>query len=85
MTRTQSHSMVEGGLNWKSLPLKLFAGGPQPLYVLGFGCLCIGTQIYFSYEQSVRGLKWLTLALFAYVAVILAVSVSTLPRSACVI
>jgi ribonucleoside-diphosphate reductase beta chain len=27
MTRTQSHSMVEGGLNWKSLPLKLFAGG----------------------------------------------------------
>ncbi len=55
--------------------LKLFAGGPQALYVLGFGCLCIGTQIYFSYEQSVRVLKWLTLALFAYVAVILAVSV----------
>ena len=29
----------------------------------------------FSYEQTVRLLKWLTLALFAYVAVILAVSV----------
>ncbi|MGZ3429764.1 MAG: NRAMP family divalent metal transporter, partial [Polyangia bacterium] len=37
--------------------------------------LCIATQIYFSYERTVRVLKYLTLALFAYVAVILAVSV----------
>ncbi|MCE9659699.1 MAG: divalent metal cation transporter [Burkholderiales bacterium] len=55
--------------------VKLLAGGMQPLYVVGFGALCIGTQIWFSYERSVRVLKWLTLALFAYVAVILAVSV----------
>ena len=27
MTRSQSNSMVAGGLNWASLPLKLFAGG----------------------------------------------------------
>jgi ribonucleoside-diphosphate reductase beta chain len=27
MTRTQSGSLVTGGLNWDSLPLKLFAGG----------------------------------------------------------
>src|SRR5260370_11253546 len=27
MTRTQSGSLVAGGLNWNSLPLKLFAGG----------------------------------------------------------
>ena len=27
MTRTQTGSMVAGGLNWDSLPLKLFAGG----------------------------------------------------------
>ncbi|MDT5229977.1 MAG: hypothetical protein QOI39_477, partial [Mycobacterium sp.] len=27
MTRTSSGSMVRGGLNWDSLPLKLFAGG----------------------------------------------------------
>ncbi|MDQ6629772.1 MAG: divalent metal cation transporter [Pseudomonadota bacterium] len=53
----------------------LFAGGPQPLYVFGFGALCIGTQIFFSYDRTVRLLKWLTLTLFAYVAVILAVSV----------
>ncbi|MEO8524389.1 MAG: divalent metal cation transporter [Caldimonas sp.] len=55
--------------------VKLLAGGPQPLYVLGFGALCIGTQVYFSYERTVRLLKYLTLALFAYVAVVLAVSV----------
>jgi NRAMP (natural resistance-associated macrophage protein)-like metal ion transporter len=55
--------------------VRLLAGGPQALYVLGFGALCIATQIAFSYERTVRVLKWLTLALFAYVAVILAVSV----------
>jgi NRAMP (natural resistance-associated macrophage protein)-like metal ion transporter len=55
--------------------VKLLAGGPQALYVLGFGAVCIGTQVYFSYERTVRLLKWLTLALFAYVAVILAVAV----------
>jgi len=55
--------------------VKLLAGGPQPLYVLGFGALCIGTQIGFSYEQTVRVLKWLTLGLFAYVAVTLTVGV----------
>jgi NRAMP (natural resistance-associated macrophage protein)-like metal ion transporter len=55
--------------------VKLLVGGPQPMYVLGFGALCIGTQVYFSYERTVRVLKWLTLALFAYVAVILSVSV----------
>jgi len=27
MTRTRSHSLDAGGLNWNSLPLKLFAGG----------------------------------------------------------
>jgi len=55
--------------------VKLLAGGPQPLYVIGFGALCIATQVFFSYQRTVRILKWLTLSLFAYVAVILAVSV----------
>ncbi len=27
ISRTRSHSLAEGGLNWDSLPLKLFAGG----------------------------------------------------------
>lgn len=55
--------------------LRLIAGGPLALYVLGFGALCIATQVVFSYEHTVRILKWLTLGLFAYVAVILTVHV----------
>ena len=55
--------------------VRLLAGGPRPLYVLGFGVLCIVCQVTFSYERTVRVLKWLTLGLFAYVAVILSVSV----------
>ncbi len=53
----------------------LIAGGVQPLYTIGFGLLSVVTQVRFSYESTVRILKWLTLALFAYVAVILAVRV----------
>ncbi|MEN9437059.1 MAG: hypothetical protein RIR09_1714, partial [Pseudomonadota bacterium] len=55
--------------------LRLLAGGPLTLYVLGFGALCLTTQVLFSYERTVRILKWLTLGLFAYVAVILTVRV----------
>ena len=55
--------------------LKLIIGGPQPLYVVAFGAVCIAMQILFSYERTVRILKWLTLTLFAYVAVVLAVRV----------
>ncbi len=55
--------------------IQLLIGGPLAIYIFGFGALCIATQIYFSYEGSVRVFKWLTLALFAYVAVILMVSI----------
>ena len=55
--------------------LRLLVGGRQALYIVGFGALSIAFQIYLSYERTVRVLKWLTLALFAYVAVILSVSV----------
>ncbi|MFM6990375.1 MAG: NRAMP family divalent metal transporter, partial [Rhodoferax sp.] len=55
--------------------MRLLAGGSLALYVVGFGLLCIATQVFFSYERTVRILKWLTLVLFAYVAVILTVRV----------
>jgi len=55
--------------------VRLMAGGPHALYVVGFGALCISTQVFFSYERTVRILKWLTLTLFAYVAVVLTVHV----------
>lgn len=55
--------------------LRLLVGGPLVLYVLAFGLVTIVSQIYFSYERTVRILKWLTFALFSYVAVVLSVRV----------
>ena len=40
-------------------------GGPQALYVLLFGAVCIGLQMFTRY---VSVLKWLALVLLAYVA-----------------
>ena len=53
----------------------LLIGGHVAVYIIGFGLLSVLGQVYFSYEGTVRILKWLTLALFSYVAVILSVSV----------
>ena len=55
--------------------LRLLLGGHVAPFIVGFGLLSIACQVYFSYEGTVRILKWLTLALFSYVAVILSVSV----------
>ena len=55
--------------------VRLLTGGPVVVYILAFGALSVLAQLYFSYERTVRILKWLTLALFSYVAVILSVAV----------
>ncbi|MDO8705279.1 MAG: divalent metal cation transporter, partial [Sulfuricaulis sp.] len=55
--------------------VRILIGGKHAVYVIGFGALCIATQVFFSYERIVRILKWLTLGLFAYVAVVLSVAV----------
>ena len=55
--------------------VRLLAGGLSTLYVLALGVLSLICQVAFSYERTVRVLKWLTLGLFAYVAVILSVRV----------
>ena len=54
---------------------RLLVGGHTSAHVVGFGVLSIVTQVLFSYERTVRILKWLTCALFAYVAVVLSVAV----------
>lgn len=54
---------------------RLLAGGHHTLYLLAFGTACVLGQVFFSYERSVRILKWLTLALFSYFAVVLVVQV----------
>jgi NRAMP (natural resistance-associated macrophage protein)-like metal ion transporter len=55
--------------------LRLLAGGSAHLYSVGFGVLCLVLQVYLRYETYVRYLKWLTLALLAYVAVIFTIHV----------
>ncbi|WP_304177319.1 NRAMP family divalent metal transporter [Phenylobacterium aquaticum] len=47
----------------------LVIGGDQHLYTAGFALLTLALQIFVPYHRYVRFLKWLTLALFAYVAV----------------
>ena len=53
----------------------LFVGGPRHLYSLLFGLVCLGLQVFLPYQRTVRYLKWLTLALLAYVAVVFTVHV----------
>jgi NRAMP (natural resistance-associated macrophage protein)-like metal ion transporter len=55
--------------------VRLFSPIPAAVSIFGFGTICVVAPVFFSYERSVRILKWLTLALFAYVAVILTVKV----------
>jgi len=55
--------------------VQLLAGGPAPLYAAGFGVLSLLLQIFIPYQRYVHILKWLTLALLAYVATLLVVRV----------
>ncbi|NEX63122.1 NRAMP family divalent metal transporter [Noviherbaspirillum galbum] len=55
--------------------LHLVAGGPERLYVAGFGVLSVILQIFIPYNKYVRVLKWLTLALLAYVATVFSVHI----------
>jgi NRAMP (natural resistance-associated macrophage protein)-like metal ion transporter len=47
--------------------LKLLVGGSSHWYAIGFGAVSLGLQIWVPYHRYVSALKWLTLALFAYV------------------
>jgi NRAMP (natural resistance-associated macrophage protein)-like metal ion transporter len=55
--------------------LRLLIGGSAHLYSVIFGLLCLGLQVYLRYETYVRYLKWLTLALLSYVAVVFTIHV----------
>ena len=50
--------------------LRLVLGGSAHVYAVTFGLFCLVMQVFISYESYVRWLKWLTLALFSYVAVV---------------
>ncbi len=48
--------------------MNLIVGGPAQIYAVGFGLISLLLQIFVPYRRYVRLLKWLTLALLAYVA-----------------
>ena len=50
--------------------LQLVVGGPEHGHAVLFGVLCAVLPILLSYESMVSVLKWLTLALLAYVGVV---------------
>jgi NRAMP (natural resistance-associated macrophage protein)-like metal ion transporter len=54
---------------------QLLVGGPPMLYVILFACLSLVLQVAIPYTRYVSYLKWVTLALFAYVATVLVVDV----------
>jgi NRAMP (natural resistance-associated macrophage protein)-like metal ion transporter len=56
--------------------LKLLVNGSQRWYAAAFGVLSILLQVFIPYKRYVRVLKWLTLALLAYVACIFMIHVS---------
>ena len=55
--------------------VELLIGGPGLLYTVLFGIACALAEIFISYARYARLLKWATLSLFAYVAVVLSVGV----------
>jgi NRAMP (natural resistance-associated macrophage protein)-like metal ion transporter len=55
--------------------LKMVVGGPHKLYAVGFGLLSVLLQVFIPYSRYVRVLKWLTLALLAYVGTMFVVHI----------
>src|SRR5690242_2869121 len=55
--------------------LRMLIGGWAELYVVMFAVGCAALEVFSRYERYVVILKWLTLALFAYVATVLIVHV----------
>jgi NRAMP (natural resistance-associated macrophage protein)-like metal ion transporter len=62
-------------LNAMGAAAALVLPGRAAWYVVGFGLVSLLLQVFLPYERYVRVLKWLTLSLFAYVAVVFAVDV----------
>ena len=55
--------------------LALLCGGNVRFYTVCFGAACVLAEVFLSYGLYAGFLKWLTLSLFAYVAVVLTVHV----------
>jgi NRAMP (natural resistance-associated macrophage protein)-like metal ion transporter len=55
--------------------LALVAGGSKHRYIILFGVASLLLQVFLPYQRYVRYLKWLTLSLLAYVAVVFTIAV----------
>lgn len=55
--------------------VQMLLGGPIAAYTIGFGMLCLLLEIFLDYRTYAAVLKFTTLSLFAYVAVVLTVNV----------
>jgi NRAMP (natural resistance-associated macrophage protein)-like metal ion transporter len=55
--------------------LQLLIGGPAMAYTIFFAILSLALQVFLPYSRYVRILKWLCLALFAYVAAAFSVTI----------
>src|SRR5665213_1863075 len=53
--------------------VQMLVGGPTLLYTFLFAVACVAMQVILSYERTAKYLKWLTLALFAYVITVFVV------------
>jgi NRAMP (natural resistance-associated macrophage protein)-like metal ion transporter len=62
-------------LNAMGAAAALVLPGRAAWYAMGFGVVSLVLQVFLPYDRYVRVLKWLTLSLFAYVAVAFAVDV----------
>jgi Mn2+/Fe2+ NRAMP family transporter len=55
--------------------MKLLAGGQAGLYTLLFGVVCVVIEVALNYQRYAAVLKWTTLSLFSYVAVVVVADV----------
>src|SRR5207245_6075012 len=56
--------------------LQLLVGGSTRLYILAFALVSLSLQVFIPFPRYAPFLKWLTLALLAYVGTVLVVHVS---------
>jgi len=59
--------------------MRLLLGGSSQVYAVTFGLLCLVLQVFLRYQIYVRWLKWLTLALLSYVAVVFTLRIDWWP------
>ncbi|RKF50084.1 NRAMP family divalent metal transporter [Paraburkholderia fungorum] len=66
---------IAADLSAMGAAVNLVVGGPARLYTVGLALFSLVLQVFVPYKSYVKVLKWLTLALFAYVGVVFTVKI----------